>query len=242
MRGLVLVVVFAVSFVGFLAARAPLQPLVAAAPLAQNAITYERAYGTIWDGGVNGLRTQGQPVGDVTVQLRPLGLIRGEARADVRISGDVVNGRGQVSADLSRTVRIEDARVRVDLSQWGALHPRLRSPGASVFAQIDHLVAPVDRPCATAQGRLQSDALVDFRTDIEWSGPPLEGDIQCQDGALNLTLAGAQPGASINALAQIDADFAHTVRVELRTDDDQVGIFARSFGFEEAQGVYTYTR
>lgn len=240
MRTFWLGTVFVLSFLGFLVARLPLEPVVGALGLEGQGVQYSRAVGSVWSGKITGLRVGEQQLGALTFGLLPRGVLVGQLRADVDLTGPAMSADGQIGLRLPGVVMLDDVEVEVNLSRWMALHPRLRSPGAQVSVAIDTWSLTQDSPCLEAVGRVRSDALVDFQTDIRWSGPPLAGDIVCQDGVLVVSLSGAQDDAQIDAIARVAQGFASSVLVELNTPSDQIGIFALSFGFEERDGGYIY--
>lgn len=233
-------VVFLAGLFGFALAGVPLSLVVGAAGLQAQGVAYADVQGSIWDGRIVGLRQGDQSLGDIAYTVRGWALLTGRLVADVQVTGPVANGRGRVTVAVPGELRVDDARVRVDLAQWQALHPRLRSPGARFTAEVQTLAARLHRPCVRASGQIRSNALVDFATDITWSGPPLAGTIGCEDEALVLALSGEQEDAKILAAARIGADFVPVVEVELQTNDLQLSLFAQSFGFQGDAGVYTY--
>ncbi|WP_155986664.1 MULTISPECIES: type II secretion system protein N [unclassified Thioalkalivibrio] len=84
-------------------------------------LAVEQVHGRVWSGRMTGVAWQGEAVGDVHWQLRPVLGWNRQARADLRITGEDITARGQMEAGLGQKWRVEgvDGNLTLDFArQW----------------------------------------------------------------------------------------------------------------------------
>ncbi len=241
-RGVVLSLAFIVTTLSVLIANAPLAAVLSFTDLTDRGVSYGGAYGTVWDGRVTAVSTPRQVIGDVRAKISPMDLLRGQLHADLRMDGPALSARAILAGSANGRIVAEQVTMLANLEHLQALHPRMRTPGARFEGQFDKLVWDQAEGCVEARGTLHTDALTQLPTRGSWTGPALNGTVTCDGSSIVFELAGAQANFSVTAKAVVEPTGQSDIRVELETDIVEIVALALSFGFEENQGVYIFTR
>jgi hypothetical protein len=242
MRPLALAVIFAVTFLGTLAASAPLAPLLRLAGVGQHGFSFERATGTLWSGEVAGLRVGRERLGDVRIALAPQSLLRARVRARFEIRG-ALRGRGEAEWSPAAGWLVEDSVFAVGMADLGALHPELTDRGGELYVAIAHARLDGARSCVEARGEARTDVLsrgAGAGLAADWLGPVLDGGIACEAGEVVVRLAGADERARVAAEARIDLATGSTFVATVETEDPGVRLALGALGFDERDGAFAY--
>lgn len=235
MSPLRLALVFLAALLVALIAMAPLRFVLDAAG-GQSRLGFVSAYGSIWQGRVYGVRLGGEPIREVRVSLQPAALLTGALSgrwtlADSRIGG---SGDGAIRANGDWMLRDVDAHAtlaRLGLDRWPGLDPRER-----VFVQIDRLVVE-DGACVQAAGTLRTGALIALARVFDADGPPLVGDLSCDNGRLALDFSGESEDVSVRGRVVFGAQ-AYDWSAEVETGLADLADALAVAGFEPADGAW----
>jgi len=196
-----------------------LLPLKAVVMLAGDRLDYADVYGTVWDGRIYDLTTEGVPLREVRLQTHPLGWLSGRLVADWQVSDPELRGRGEVALGgggwtLSRT------DVSVTLDRLDA--PDLPGLDRGQFVQLRLAELAVDEGgCRRARGDARTGALTGFAASQGFEGPVLTGMFDCRDGRVVLDFAGQSADLDLSGEAVFEAQAltwtltARTGRAEL---------------------------
>lgn len=209
-RGVVLFVVFLVIWLIIL------MPLKLVALMAGNVagLSYSDVYGSVWDGRMHRARAAGQDIEMVEVSLQPLGLLTGALVVDFDLADSSLRGNGRITrrADgslLARDVDLVTVLGRVGAPSWAGI-----DPGERVYVRISELDWH-DGVCRTASGDVRTGALIGFASQFGFEGPPLDGQVDCRDDVLVLSLAGSSEDLRLTGEIALHArHYAWQVEVE----------------------------
>lgn len=202
-----------------------------------SAFGYQDVYGRVWDGRVYGMRVAGVPIREIEMAADPLSLLTGRLAARWRVSDDSARGTGHVSLG-GNSVRVRDMDLLVSIDRLG-----LRSfPGMDRSQMIDMDIASLairDGRCETANGRVQTAALVQFAATYGFQGPDILGQLSCNDGRLVITLDGA--GADLELTGSVHMDqTAYAWDLELRTGRPELADALALAGATRTGDIWTY--
>ncbi len=188
------------------------------------------AKGTIWRGQIKDVVYNRILIGDVAWRLDPLGLLTGRLVADATSEGGALNAKGRVSISPT-TIEIRNATALFNLSAirqytfFGA-----RYQGSARLAAKSLALSKTG--CRAEGASVSTDALDTLAK--QWSGAalPLAGDVGCDGGKLNLTLAGKGEDGAVRIEVSVAPDLAYTMTFMAEPRRDEVSRTLRLFGFE----------
>lgn len=217
---------FVATMLVTLIARFPLAAVVHNVPLAMQ---YSAVTGTIWHGTVHDVVVQGEDVGDVSLSLSPLPLLRGAASGSVSLDGDsmTASGRFFVSANV---ITIRSAKADIDL-QALRVRDTLGQPMRGRFKTDITEIRVVHGQCETADFTVETDALAASLGAFASRGFTLTGQASCRDGDLFVPLAGEGPDAAVLASLQLSGDGTYATSLEVTPSRQDLGLFLANFGF-----------
>ncbi|MEM0986510.1 MAG: type II secretion system protein N [Pseudomonadota bacterium] len=234
----------ALVFVFTLIWQAPLAAFADRNDLAQRGVLFERAQGTIWSGDLLGVALGGQPIGRVTLDLKPASLLTGEIAYDMDVAGPAGEGRGQLAFSPGGGIALRDLVADVNLQAIERLDTRLRQAPATVSVILPELIADRRMACRRADGRLQSDLLQRLGGQFSWTGPPMAGIIACDgEGGYQVTLAntGGEDEIALDAIGS-PLTASYTADVRVRTNNEQVANTLLLMKFQKVDDQYVYSR
>lgn len=241
MKFIVLSTIFVVTFVATVVSNLPLAPFVAMADLPAFGVTHGAVRGTIWRGAIEEIQASGRDIGRVQAEIHPWSLMTGRLEADVRVDGPGLRGAGRFSLAVSGRAAMRNASLTLNVQAVDSLHELVRARGGEVFVRVDTLVFD-RRGCRAATGLVTTDVLARPDGRTSWRGPDLEGEAQCRDGVLVLVLNGQNADAAVEIEARLTPEGEGGLRANVRTDDPDFDLAAGLFGFDRADGAYTYER
>lgn len=241
MAWLARIAVFALAFAGFLLAWAPLAAALSFAGVAERGVAFTDVRGTIWNGRVEGLRVAGRPVGDVEMRLDPMGLLGLSLRAQVETVG-VVRARGAVALDMARVLSASDASLRVDARYLDALHPALAGRDGDFFLRLDEFAVDAQGACLRAQGRAETDILTHPVRAGDWAGPPLEGPVTCEAGAMIVALGGENADGRVSLRARLEAGTGASLVIRVEEPSAQARLALPHLDFSDDGDALVYAR
>ncbi|MEM7767984.1 MAG: type II secretion system protein N [Pseudomonadota bacterium] len=234
----------AMVFVIALVWTAPLSVVVDEAGLARRGISFERAQGTIWSGDLLGVRIGNQPVGQVSLELKPGAMLAGRLGYDMDVRGPAGQGRGDVAMPLGGGVTIRNMVADINLQAIERLEPRLRQVPATVSLTLPELVTDRAMGCRRVDGRLRTDLLEKLGTSLNWAGPAMAGVISCDgDGRYQLALAnvGGEDEIALDAVASPQTA-SYTAEARVRTTNRRVADTLLLLKFQRDGDQFIYSR
>lgn len=196
---LILLVVLIVAVVG-VAAFFPMSIVAGWGKQAVPGFAYQSASGTVWKGGLKGVTFDGQAVGDVSLAVDPMTLLKGRVGADVKIERSDVTAEGRLGVGLDgRKPDWRDLKLTGNAAAIPGLPEGLSSGEAKFSLSLAEAAFAGDR-CTSASGEAWTNLLAIPRPNTTWTGPELRGPITCQDGRLALDAGGvSSAGEAITA-------------------------------------------
>lgn len=218
---------------GFAAAAAMFAPAsVAAWALTRSMplLSIAGAEGTIWRGRLSSVSYSGVLIGDIGYRLSAPPLLLGRIAIDADSANGALLGRARVSIGL------DGADLRDVSGEFNLGAIRQYTFFGARYQGVARLKA--DRLRLTGNG-CTADAATLSTSAFEaltqrWSGGafPLEGAIECRDGALVATLDGKSPDGKATVGLTIRPDFTYVVRIGAELLRPDVSRALQSFGFE----------
>lgn len=227
--------VFAVGLVVFAVANLPLSAVLAWSGAQSMRLSYAQAEGTVWDGRLRDAVVGPMALGDVDLALQPLDLLRGRAAIRTRFAGGPVSGEGLVTADLSRTLRLKNARMAGDLAALPTVAPMT----GAFAADIETLVIS-EAGCRAGTGTVAADPVIHDGAGKSWTSPPLSGTLTCADGVLSLPVRGEAGAERVAMDLALEPDRSYRIGLDIRTGNQGAVQAMTLLGFEEAGGSFRY--
>jgi len=226
-----LIAVFASTLIVFLVASLPMSII----GWASIPVSYSRAEGTLWNGALRDVTWQGQSLGDAHIIFRPAALLLGRLSFALDIQGrGPLTGHGVITRGFGGSIAIRDASFWADVARMPTLLP------LSGFVAVDIKSLKLDRNgCHEAIARVETNTLQRGPGGLNWTGPVLSGQAQCEDGSLVLPLTGAQGPDRIAVTFIADRGSAYTVDITVETPDPAVMSALSALGFTPAGGGFT---
>lgn len=233
MRGHWLVLCGVAAFLVLLAWLTPLAAVTRWLPAHQMEIGYSSVEGRVWNGSLRGLTWRGLDLGTARVSLNPLALLLGRLEIATDLDGSgLATGRAVMTRHFGGGLSIRDLALQADVGRLPSIVP-LRG---RVVVAIDRAELG-GRGCVAATGSVETDALVSRPAGLDWSGPPLRGEIRCEGDALVVPLSGSGGADRVSAIMTMFADRTFRVRIEARISDQTVVGSLSAAGFEDGNGV-----
>ena len=197
MRSVVLVLVFVAFVIGGLVALAPLSVLLRMSGVADEGVAWRQARGTAWKGQLSGLELEGNPAGNVELQLTLQSLLSGRGH-DIVWSAPFGSARANVRVRPDG-LHFDDLTATVQPSLIARLDPRIASLEGTITVRAAEGV--LDRnACRSATGDVSTDLArqVALRFGRDW--PLLTGPLSCVEGEVVADVSGeAADGTQISA-------------------------------------------
>lgn len=232
-----LIALFSFCFVFVALATLPLAVVLRVLDPERAGIAYTRVSGTVWDGEIDGLSWRGHDLGSAKVAVRPLPILIARLGADIAFDGGgIVSGGGFVALGPAGIV-IDDLTLSTDVAAMPLLLPLT----GQVTLTVRHAELS-SAGCREIEGAVRTDALVNRPAGLGWSGPVLQGPINCAQGALAIPLTGATSTDSIALALSLGPDGAFGVEVEARTPDSTLLSVLSAVGFIESNGAMTLSQ
>jgi hypothetical protein len=242
MRKLFFLLLFIGSLIAAAIAFTPLGFVLSQSGLDKAGAGWAKVDGSISNGRISGLYIQNQPVGDVTLKLRPLSLLSLAPVYDVQWGG--AGGRGTGIVRLSRAaIDASELRAQQDIGAIEALMAPVRAIGGSIRI-ADGTFKLTRAGCESASGRVTTDALARAAEQYGKSFNALEGSISCDAGRFLLAMSGQSDTSDtvqINAEAGLLTGSKADIRIA--TEDGQIIFVLNQLGFtrQDETWVYTYS-
>ena len=239
MKRLTFILVFVAALAFGIMSRAPLSFVMRNAGLVDQGISWQQARGTIWNGQVTGLGYRGQSVGALDVKSSPLSLLSGTITSDVKWVSQVGRARGKLKLSGS-SVNLSGLSAELDISRLNGIHTELRRIGGVL--KLSDASARVDSTgkCLAASGAAQLDLIRRLGIQYGRDWPMLAGAPTCNDGDLELPLAGDGPnGERFEITLRARSDGRTGMDVHVEGLDSQATAALAAMGFTNTGNGYT---
>nr|WP_070959620.1 type II secretion system protein N [Hyphomonas sp. Mor2] len=239
MRKLLMLLVFILVLIAGLFAFTPLGFVLNQSGAGNMGIGWAKVDGTLMKGRISGFYAGTQPIGDVSLNLRPLSLLTLSPSYDVQWGG--AGGQGTARLTLSRSaLNADDIRMRLEIGALEGLEPAVRAMGGTL--DIEEGAFRLDRSgCDTASGEISTNALSTLAAQYGRQFGEISGPIRCESGAFIIAMAGQSDSndqVNIEARANMlgGGDFATRVL----TQDPQIILALTQIGFVRENGEFVY--
>lgn len=239
MRRLFLLILFIFMLIAALFAFTPLGFILGQSGVGALGVGWAKADGTLMKGRISGFYVGSQPIGDVSLELRPFSLLTLRPSYDIQWGG--AGGQGTAVLTLSRNALVgEDVRMRQEIGALEGLEPAVRAMGGTLDV-ADGAFRLTQMGCERAEGRLSTTTLTNLAAQYGRQFGEIAGPISCEDGAFVLNMEGvsqADDRVAINARANLAGQGEFATRV--RTQDAQIIIALTQIGFRRENGEFVY--
>ncbi|MEL7541698.1 MAG: type II secretion system protein N [Pseudomonadota bacterium] len=239
MRKLLLLILFVIMLIVGIFAFTPLGFVLGQSGAGNLGAGWAKADGTLMKGRISGLYVGTQPIGDVSLELRPLSLLSLRPSYDIQWGG--AGGQGTAVLTLSRGALIgDDVRMRQEIGALEGLDPAVRAMGGSLDIS-DGAFRLTQTGCAEASGQLSTNTLSTLAAQYGRQFGEISGPISCDQGAFIIAMEGASESDDrviIDARAALAGQSAFSTRVQ--TQDAQIIIALTQIGFVRENGEFVY--
>ena len=239
MRRLLLLILFVVMLIVGVFAFTPLGFVLGQSGAGALGVGWAKADGTLMKGRISGLYVGTQPIGDVSLELRPLSLMTLRPSYDIQWGG--AGGQGTAVLTLSRSALVgNDLRMRQEIGALEGLDPAVRAMGGSLDI-ADGAFRLTQTGCSEASGQLSTNTLSALAAQYGRQFGEIEGPISCDNGAFVIAMEGASNADDrviIDARAALTGQGEFATRVQ--TQDAQIIIALTQIGFVRENGEFVY--
>ena len=239
MRRLLLLILFVVMLIVGVFAFTPLGFVLGQSGAGALGVGWAKADGTLMKGRISGLYVGTQPIGDVSLELRPLSLMTLRPSYDIQWGG--AGGQGTAVLTLSRSALVgNDLRMRQEIGALEGLDPAVRAMGGSLDI-ADGAFRLTQTGCSEASGQLSTNTLSALAAQYGRQFGEIEGPISCDNGAFVIAMEGASDADDrviIDARAALTGQGEFATRVQ--TQDAQIIIALTQIGFVRENGEFVY--
>lgn len=238
-RFLIFLILFILVAVGAIVAYMPLGYIAAQSGAGRAGVGWAQVQGTLLEGRIDGLHVQGQPLGDVRLNLRPLSLLTFAPVYDIQWGGPGGQGTGVVKISKGR-IEAQDVRLQHQINAVEALAAPVRALGGTVRIANGNIVMTA-LGCESASGKMTTDTLQVAAQQYGREFGLIEGPISCVDRALILDLSGtSQTGDTVDVDAKASVLGTSLFEVAIDTADTQMTLALSQIGFVFSDGAWRY--
>lgn len=226
----------------FLAAllNAPASFLVPILQQQGNSFEFQSVSGTIWNGEIKNAAAGEVFLGNIDYKLKPLGLLRAHAVADIDMRGGDATGQGRIAYGLaSKRAVITRARGEFNL---GAVkqYSLFGIPYQGRIRATIRNLAVSQAGCHAADGDVWTDVLNASSKRLIGDGLVLAGTAGCADMRLKIDLNGANSEGKTSIAIAIAPDMTYQLNASVEPERPQLQENLRLLGFEEENGALVY--
>lgn len=239
MRRFLLLLLFVAMLIAGVFATTPLGFVLTQSGARDLGVGWAKVDGTLLNGRISGLYVGTQPIGDFSLELRPLSLLSLKPTYDVRWGG--AGGQGTAVLTLSRSaLNATQIRMRQQIASLEGLDPAVRAMNGSISVN-EGAVRLTQQGCESASGTLSTDTLSTLAAQYGREFGQVSGPIACDSGAFVLNMQGesqAEDRVFVDARASITGHGSFSTRVQ--TQDAQIIIALNQLGFQRENGEFVY--
>lgn len=239
MRKFLMLIVFVVVLIAGLFAFTPLGFVLNQSGVGNMGIGWAKVDGTLMKGRISGFYAGTQPIGDVSLKLRPLSLLTLSPSYDVQWGG--AGGQGTAMLTLSRrALRAESVRMRLEIGALEGLEPAVRAMGGTL--NVENGGFELTRSgCEDASGNLSTTALSTLAAQYGRQFGEIAGPISCENGSFAIAMAGeSNVGDQVNIDASANILGGGDFATRVKTQDTQIILALSQIGFVRENGEFVY--
>jgi hypothetical protein len=178
-----------------------------------------RALGTVWDGHI--AHIEGLP--PIATQLEGRKIVLAADGAQLKMTGVAEPGR------------LSDIALNLPIRSLARFDPRLAGLNGEIDLRLDELLIE-GNACTQASGSAMTDVLALNAATWQWAGPEMQGPIACEEGAVVITMEGADASGTVDVRIAISPSGPYRTDVNLYTPDPNAAAILPLFGFERGAG------
>lgn len=241
LRSFFLVIILIVATLAGIVYFMPLGYIMGQSGLGALGAGWAQVDGTIRQGRIDGLHVQGQPIGDVTLSLKPLSLLSLTPTYQIQWGG--AGGRGNGTAKLSsKQLELTDIRMEQTVASIEGLSPALRAVGGSIRVS-DGDITLSRLGCEDASGQISSDVLTRAAQQYGRQFGTIEGQMSCDAYDFLVDLQGqSDAGDVLDLTSRSGFDGRSELTVEMVTQDSELSLALAGLGFSLSNGTWSYNR
>jgi len=238
-RFLVLIILFLAAAIAAAIAFTPLGFVMARSGAGGAGAGWAQVQGTLLNGRIDGLHVNGQPVGDVSLKLRPLSLLSFAPQYDVQWGGAGGQGTGVIKISKGR-IEASELRLQQKISAIEGLAAPVRAMGGTLRL-ADGAIALTPVGCESAAGQISTDALSLAAEQYGREFGMITGPLTCIDQDIVLALTGlSERGDSVKVDARTSLLGEALFEVAIETRDSEVSFALSQVGFTLQDGSWRY--
>ena len=239
MRKLLFLILFVIILIGGLVAYTPLGFVLSNSGANSLGIGWAKTDGTLLKGRISGLYAGTQPIGDVSLKLRPLSLLTLQPSYDVQWGG--AGGQGTAVLTFSKSaLEAKNLRMRQEIGALEGLEPAVRAMGGSL--DIDNGNFRIRQTgCETASGTISTNTLSTLAAQYGRQFGEISGPVSCESGEFVIALEGqSDVGDRVEIDAQTSLAGSGAFATRVQTQDTQIIIALTQIGFVRENGQFVY--
>ncbi len=239
MRTLLLIIVFLIAVIGAAIAFTPLGYVLEKSGAANSGAGWAQAECTFLKGRISVLHIGGQPVGDVSLKLRPMSLLSLAPEYDVQWGG--AGGKGSGVVKVSRgSVAARELRLQQEINSIEGLSAQVRAIGGTIRLS-DGAITFTPSGCESASGQLSTDMLSKTAEQYGRQFGVIEGPLSCVENDVVIALSGhSERGDKVQVDARTSMLGASVFDTVIETGDTEVMFALSQVGFELRDGAWRY--
>lgn len=184
--------------------------------------------GTVWDGTVTNI----PGIGNLELQMRPLKGLGGGEIVTFQVNSPGLSASGGVTLSQALSVRGQG-----QISALSHLDGRLTGLAGEYRFSLAGLEFSDDCEMKVP-GRIETDILMRNAQRLQWKGPELNGDVNCDGGDILAKLSGQDNLQTINAQIRISPAGTFQSLIEVQTRDPRAGSVLGLYGFQPAENGF----
>ncbi|MEL7480867.1 MAG: type II secretion system protein N [Pseudomonadota bacterium] len=239
MKRLLLFLLFVVVFFGAMILTTPLSFVLEQSGARSTGLRWDGVSGTVFNGQVSGVSFGRQPIGNVSVSIRPSDMLKGRVAYHARWSG--LPSVGEATLAVGRnSVAVSDLNTTVAVEHLVGLADDVRRAGGN--ASISSASVTFNgRACASASGAVSTDTVSRALATYGVTGGLLSGTLSCDGPMLSLPVSGSvDTGDRIEAEMRFGFTEPSSVEARVETSSPDIGNLLAFQGFEPRDGAYVY--
>lgn len=239
MRKFLMLILFIFVLLAGLVAFTPLGFIMQQSGVSNLGVGWAKVDGTLLKGRISGFYVGTQPIGDVSLELRPLSLLSLAPSYDVQWGG--AGGQGTAILTVSRrALSAEEVRMRQEIGALEGLEPAVRAMGG-ILDINDGAFRLTQSGCERASGEISTNALTTLAAQYGRQFGSISGPVSCNTGSFVIAMQGqSDDGDQVNIDASAALTGSGDFATRVRTQDAQIILGLTQIGFVRENGEFVY--
>lgn len=239
MRKFLMLILFIFVLLAGLVAFTPLGFIMQQSGVSNLGVGWAKVDGTLLKGRISGFYVGTQPIGDVSLELRPFSLLSLAPSYDVQWGG--AGGQGTAILTVSRrALSAEEIRMRQEIGALEGLEPAVRAMGGTLDID-DGAFRLTQSGCERASGEISTNALTTLAAQYGRQFGSISGPVSCNTGSFVIAMQGqSDDGDQVNIDASAALTGSGDFATRVRTQDAQIILGLTQIGFVRENGEFVY--